>query len=363
MKKKILFVAPNLKQGGAESVLVKIINNIDLNLFDVKLVLLVKEGEHLSKLKIDIPVINLKSKNAFSSVIKLKKVIKSEQPNIVFSIIGHVNIMLAFLKTIYFKSVKFIGRENVVYSEWLYKQRTLKKIVLSIAYKIFLKQLDFVIVQSNFMAKQIERYFKINSNKVVVLNNPIEKSKVENMIKDEDLGSKWNNNKINLVAVGRIERVKNYFEMVDILKELPDSYHLNILGDGNLRGELENHINKTGVKNRVTIHGFVNNPYKYMKNSFALLLTSTRESFPNVVLEANACGTYVVSYKMPGGISEIISNQKNGYLVKAGDKNDFVRVLRELSKTSYCSEKIKSYSEKYDVNNYMEKLYELMEVN
>ncbi|WP_442596723.1 glycosyltransferase [Neobacillus sp. D3-1R] len=356
MKKKILFVAPNLQHGGAEAVLVKILNNLDLSKYDVKLALVKKEGDHLSKLTKAIDVIDLNSSKSILAIPKLIKLIKNIKPDFVFSIIGQVNIILATIKTLFFKKTCFIGRENAVYSEWLFKDLTIKKRIFSIVYKILLRKLDYVIVQSNFMAGQVKEYFNVKDNQVIILNNPIEGSKISDLSNETNLGNIWDENKINLIAVGRIEQVKNYREMVDIVSMLPEKFHLNILGDGRERETLQEYINQKGLYNRVTIHGFIDNPYKYMKNSLVLLITSKRESFPNVVLESNACGTYVVSYNMPGGISEIITNGKNGDLIPEGDKALFVQKLIGIYKRGYDPNILINYSRKYSIKEYINKL-------
>ncbi|XKE94020.1 glycosyltransferase [Metaplanococcus flavidus] len=354
-KKKVLFIAPNLHHGGAEAVLIKLINNINLNLFEIKLILFKKQGDHLSKIDKSIEVIDLKSSNTLFSIPKLVRIIRKEKPEYIFSIIGHINIIMAFIKIIFFNDIKFIGRENVVYSEWLYKELTLKKLILNVLYKKLLKKLDVVVVQSNFMAEEIIRYFKVNEKKVIIINNPIENDKIHRLSCETGL-SNWNKSKKNLIAVGRIESVKNYKDMIDILELLPENYHLNILGDGKDKEKLLTYISNKEMDNRITLHGYVENPYKFIKASELLLLTSHRESSPNVVIEANACGIYTVSYDMPGGIREMISHNINGSLIPVGDKALFAKEI--LLKTKKLdNEDLKIYSEKFSIENFMKKIY------
>ena len=360
--KKILFVAPNLEHGGAESVLVKIINNIDLKNYEVKLALLQKRGSHLSKLKNDIEILDLNAKGPIESILELKKAIRHEKPTTVFSIIGHVNIYMAILKVLFFKDVKFIARENVVYSEWLYKDRNIKKIVLGMLYSIYLKRLDVIMVQSNFMSEQIMRYFNVPKDKIAVFNNPLEHKNIAKLAFESIDDDRWDTTKINLIAVGRIEEVKNYIEMIDIVNMLPSKFHLNILGEGTEKKKIEEYISNKSMNNKVSLFGYADNPYKYMKNSSVLLLTSHRESYPNVVLEANACGTFVVSYNMPGGISEIIQeNGINGKLIEYGNKEEAAKIIVEVDKTGYNSLLVEASTRKYSIDEFIQEISILLD--
>lgn len=359
--KKIIFVAPNLKSGGAEKVLTKIINNLDKKKYKFKLVLLNKTGNLLNVLDPSIEIIDLNTKKSIFSILKLYNIIRKENPDIVFSIIGQLNLILALLKKVFFRNIIFIGRENVVYSEWLYKDKTFKKNILNILYKNLLKKLDVIIVQSQFMADQVNQFFDVPENKIKIFYNPIEKSTISNLKKEEINSKKWKRNKINLTAVGRLEQVKNYKDMIELMHHLNDDYHLNIFGVGTLENELRSFIKSKKLDNKITMHGFVNNPYKYIFHSFVLLLTSTRESLPNVVLEASSCGTYTIAYDMPGGIKEIINHEVNGKLVEYGNISEMAGAIKELYANGYDENAVKNTSNNYDIDDYMKRLTELFE--
>ncbi|MCY7368891.1 MAG: glycosyltransferase, partial [Chamaesiphon sp.] len=90
---------------------------------------------------------------------------------------------------------------------------------------------------------------------------------------------------------------------------------LMILGEGDLRGELEAEINSLGIGADVSLPGFVQNPYAYMHNSSAFVLSSRWEGLPTVLIEAMACGCAVVATNCPSGPEEILAGGKYGMLV------------------------------------------------
>lgn len=361
--KKILFVAPSLNPGGAENVIVKTINNLNTEKYEIKIVLVNKIGNLIKEIEPEIEIIDLGSSKAIFSIVKLYNVIKKEKPDIIFSIIGHLNIILSILKTLVFRSddITFIGRENAVYDEAAKENSFIKRTILDIMNKKFMKKLDVIIVQSEFMKQQVIDFFNVPFNKVIILNNPIEPDKIMRLKKDRIKNPEWKLNKINLIAVGRLEKVKNYQSMIEIMKLLPENYHLNIFGEGSEREELMIYINKMNLKSKVTLHGFISNPYKYMNQSSILLMTSTRETFPNVVLEANACGLYVVSYDIPGGINEIIQENINGSIVEYGNLNKAAEKILDITNKDYDKDKIVMTTKKYNIKNYIKNLEGIFE--
>ncbi|STC96218.1 UDP-D-galactose:(glucosyl)lipopolysaccharide-1,6-D-galactosyltransferase [Chryseobacterium carnipullorum] len=81
-----------------------------------------------------------------------------------------------------------------------------------------------------------------------------------------------------------------------------------------------------GLKN-VIFHGRQDNPYKFLKFADLFILSSRYEGFPNVLLEAGACGTYSLANNCPGGINEIIQHQVNGEVADIEDYDNFSQRL------------------------------------
>jgi glycosyltransferase involved in cell wall biosynthesis len=94
---------------------------------------------------------------------------------------------------------------------------------------------------------------------------------------------------------------------------------LVILGKGRQREKLEALARELGVGADVSLPGFVNNPYPYMKRASLFVLSSAYEGFGNVLVEALATGTPVVATDCPSGPREILEDGRYGPLVPVGD--------------------------------------------
>lgn len=86
-----------------------------------------------------------------------------------------------------------------------------------------------------------------------------------------------------------------------------------------------------------------------MKKASLLLLTSNYEGFPNVVLEANACGKFVISFRCPGVDEEVITENKNGCLIENNDLQAFATAIEKHAKEHHKEEMIKESVEKYAI--------------
>ena len=109
-----------------------------------------------------------------------------------------------------------------------------------------------------------------------------------------------------------------------------------ILGEGEERSKLETLVQELGLEKEVSLPGFVDNPHKYMKRAAVFVLSSKWEGFGNVLVEAMALGTPVVSTNCPSGPAEILEGGKHGKLVPIGDERKLARAILESMWAPRC---------------------------
>jgi len=347
-KKKLMFVLPSMRGGGSERVISILLKHLRREKYDLSLVLLQKEGKYLSDIPKDITLYDLKSKKVRYSIFKLVSLIKQKNPDMVFSTLGHMNLMLSILRPWLPKKIKFIAREsNTVSIKNKYVQYPR---LFNFLYKKFYNNFDLIICQSNFMKMDLIKNYFIDENKIEVINNPVEINKINTLA----YGDKpdFMNGKINFLSVGRLNHQKGYDLLLKAISEIKNiDFLLTILGEGHEKKNLLYLVEKYNIQDKVKFIGFQKNPYLYMKHADLFILSSRYEGFPNVVLEANTCGTPVVAFDCPGGTKEIIQNGLNGYLCTCKNVHELADVIIKSLDYNFDKNAIKKYTkDNYDVS-------------
>lgn len=164
-----------------------------------------------------------------------------------------------------------------------------------------------------------------------------------------------------IAALGRLDYGKDYqttFRALKIVREKMDFRYV-LIGEGPEREPLEQLRRELGLEDVITMPGFRQNPFPFLRESRMLLMTSTLEGLPTVIIESLAAGTPVVFTDCPTGPVEILQPPKYGLCPKMGNPEDVAEaVLSELQKpkTAPPPESWAPYTEEASMQGYIEYL-------
>lgn len=347
VRKRIYFVLPSLSGGGAEKVMLTLLRHMDRKKFDPTLVLVKKEGQYIDAIPSDIEVIDLNVSKARYALFKLFRQIHVSKPDIVFSTLGHLNLLVALLKPLLPSKTRFVSRESNTVSMENREEKYPK--LFDFLYRHVYNRFDLIIAQAHYMKEDLVTNFHIDPDKIKVIYNPVDKDAIEAKLRDiKDQSSPKKHKKI--IAVGRLSRQKGFDLLIEAMALLEEAFVLEILGDGEERGNLERQIMELGLEKRVTLLPFQQNPYKFMRQSDLLVLSSRYEGLPNVLLEAGICGLPVVAMDTPGGTKELVIESKTGVMVEVYSAVALAEAIQKATQATFNKDFIKIlFAETYNI--------------
>ncbi|MFN9156148.1 MAG: glycosyltransferase [Planctomyces sp.] len=140
---------------------------------------------------------------------------------------------------------------------------------------------------------------------------------------------------VRLVSAGRLNHEKGFHLLIEAVRRLVQEgggaeYRLALLGEGDHRQRLQRQVQEAGLEDQVRMPGFRVDAAAWYRTADVFVLPSLVEGMPNVLLEAMACGTAVVSSDCPAGPAEILEGGRLGELCAAGDANALAAALRRV---------------------------------
>ncbi len=325
MRKKLVIFLSNMHGGGSQRVISILLNYINKKEYEITLVLINKTGIFLNEIPNDIKIIDLNAKKARYAIIKINYIIIKEKPDIILSTLGYMNLIVILTKYLFGRKHRYIARESNIPS--IKNKRLKPSFLYNLLYRILYKKYDYIICQSEDMKKDLIENYSIEADKLIIINNPVDFNLIN---KQPDDKITWMNCKRRkrIIAIGKLTEQKGFDFLLEAFAMIQSmNSRLYILGTGEKEIELKNLCRTLGISDRVEFMGFKENPFMYLKKADVFVLSSRYEGFPNVVLEAMACGKQVVAFNCPGGLNEIITNGKNGWLVESGNIIELARTI------------------------------------
>ncbi len=329
-KIKILFVIPTLNGGGAERVFVNYIRSLNIERFDISLLLINKTGEFLKFIPKYVKIVDIGKNKTRYSFFKLLKSVKNINPELIVSTTNRMNILILIVSLFVSNIIKICLYEPSMPSAQ-FSEKYLPRYYLLLM-KILYRHSDYIIAQTNEMKNEISDYYFVKKEKIFVTSNPMDTKLIDEQASQYE--NPYVKSNINVVASGRISEEKGFdFLLRSFAKvvEKNKKFKLYILGNVSNKlylNKLQNIIQKCDLTNHVQFVGFKLNPFPYYKHADLFVLSSKWEGLPNVVLEALYLQTPVVVTDCIPYFKKLICEGKNGYVVKFGDKQDLAEKIQ-----------------------------------
>ena len=326
MKKHILFLIPNLMHGGAEKVLVNLVNNLNREKYDITVQTLFDVGVHMDSLKPHIHYVpGFKTYfrgNAF--------LVKCIPPSLLWRLLvkEHYDIAVSYLEGPTSRILSGCKDKDTKQVAWIHIELdTPEKAATGFrnpaeaeyAYNGF----DKIIAVSN----QVRDCFQRNLNivkPVDVLYNTNETDQIQKLAKEEPGNAFFlENEEIRVCSVAKLMKSKGFDRLLAVHKRLMDEglkHHIYILGIGEEQVRLEQQMKDLGITDSVTLLGFHKNPYKYVNRCDLYVCSSHREGFSTAVTEALIVGTPVVSTDCSGAKELLGENDEYGLVVENSEE-------------------------------------------
>jgi glycosyltransferase involved in cell wall biosynthesis len=361
MNEKLALFLPSLVGGGAERVMVNLANSMAAKGVRVDLVVANAEGAYKNQVAPNVNIVDFKSERSLASFPKLISYLRSEKPKALISALEHTNVLSIWAKRLAFVPTKNILTEHISSSLITYAAGyTPSKLRATLYAMRFTYPLaDRIVTVSQGVADDLVQTIGISKDKLEVIYNPV-LNDVMFQKAEQPIDHPWfqEGQPPVLLGVGRLEPQKDFPNLLRAFALLRKKRmaRLVILGEGNLRPQLEALVKEFGIEKDVQLPGFNSNPYAFMKRASVFVLSSVLEGLPTVLIEAMALGTPVVSTDCKSGPKEILGSSGYGTLVPTQNPEALAAAIEKTlnsPRQTIDQNKLKRYTSEEATNNYL----------
>ena len=330
---KILFLIHDLGQGGAEKVLVNLVNNMDRTKFDITVMSLFGGGVNEQFLKPEIRYLTV-FKKSIPGNSKIMKLLSPQMLHQLF-IKEKYDIEVSYLEGPTARIISGCGNSETKTICWIHSNHFSQKEVtasfrsLGETQKCY-KSFDKIVCVSKFMRENFCHWIPVRE-KCDVLYNTVDSDRIRSEAKAET-PELIEDGAIRIIATGSLKEIKGFDRLLRIAKRLVEdgeNIHLYILGKGPLRDQLNNYILDNALQEKVTLLGYQINPYRFVEKCDLFVCSSHSEGFSTAATEALILGTAVCTVDVSGMREMLGENNEYGIIVN-NDEDSLYHAIKQL---------------------------------
>lgn len=350
--KKILFLIPNLKHGGAEKVLVNLVNNLDPAKYDITVQVLFDVGVHKTSLK---PHIHYRAVlpfqfrgnttlfKLFSPKLLWKWMVKEHYDVAVSYLEGPTSRILGGCPDTDTKKIAWVHIELNSPKDAAIGFRSPQE-----AEQIY-NGFDRIIAVSKNVKDCFTHNLKITAPVDVLYNTNETEQIVEKAAQLPQNPAFAPDGEIAVCSVAKLTKTKGFDRLLNVHKRLLDEglwHRIYILGIGEEQRSLEQQMKRLGAEDSVTLLGFDKNPYQYVSRCDLYVCSSRREGFSTAVTEALVVGTPVVSTDCSGAKELLGEHNEYGIVVENSEEGIYEGMKKMLSDSALLADYKKKAKER-----------------
>lgn len=322
MTRRIAIFVPSLSGGGAERIMVTLANRFADRGLQVDLVVARlggAYGTYLGDVSPAVNIVDLKARRLIFSLPALIRYFRRTPPDACLSAINHANVLAIAARWLSGSRFRLVVSErNSLANE--VRGISLRNRVMPWLMRYTYPHADALVAISKGLAGELSAGISFPQNSIIVIHNPVPVERIRRLAA-EPLPDDDERYMPLILGAGRLKPQKDFPTLIRAfaLLRAQRPCRLVILGEGSLRAELTELVAELDLTGDVSFPGFAANPYTWMKRADLFVLSSAWEGFGNVLAEAMACGTRVVSTDCSSGPAEILEDGKWGRLVPVSD--------------------------------------------
>lgn len=370
-RKHIVFVTEHLSFGGAEVVLTTYLKSIDMTRFKVSLIVRDDLGtkNYLRKElpeQVDVYTLFKESENHENRCSFRSKFVRRFEKTL--EKLGNVDVVVDF-SPVLDKIIYRIKKRKMIL--WMHGDKSHMGFWERLKYRIRIRKYDKIVLLCEEMKDQFKQIFPELEQKLCVIPNPFDFERIMGLSRDEsDISAEDRKLMAEsyILSVARLVPGKDFKTVIEagkILHEKGYRYKHYIIGDGELKEELQTLINKYQLSEQIFLLGARKNPYPWMKKADFFVHSANREGFGLVIVEAMSLGRAVIATSCPVGPAEILEYGKSGELFPLNNAkvlaNHIASYIDDLPKRSHFAAASVVRAKDYSHERIMPLLYKVFE--